>query len=54
MRVGQYTAVLGVLVIGRLAIPRVWLVESAIGSGLTTPGWEPSLGGFPVMPDAGR
>jgi len=56
MSVGQFTAVLGVVevVIGLLAIRRVWLLGSATGSGLTTPGWEPRLGGFPVLPDRGR
>ena len=54
---GQFTAVLGVVevVIGVfLSIRHVWLLGSATGSGLTTPSWEPSLGGFPVLPDRGR
>jgi hypothetical protein len=55
--VGQFTEVLGVVevVIGvLLAIRPVWLLGSATGSGLTTPGWEPSLGDFSVSPDRGR
>jgi reactive chlorine resistance protein C len=57
MSVGQFIALLGVVevVIGvLLAIRHVWMLGSATGSGLTTPGWEPSLGGFTVLPDRGR
>src|SRR5262245_57685095 len=65
MSVGQFAALLGVVgtVSGVLiAILPVWLLGSATGSGLavgmslttltfliTTPGWEPSLGGFPAL-----
>ena len=65
MSVGQLAALLGVVgtVSGVLiAILPVWLLGSATGSGLavgmllttltfliTTPGWEASLGGFPVL-----
>jgi uncharacterized membrane protein YkgB len=63
--VGGFSAFLGVveIVIGLLiAARRVWPLGSAAGSGLavgmfattltfliTTPGWEPSLGGFPAL-----
>jgi hypothetical protein len=66
MSVDQYAALLGVIEIVTgvlIAIRPVWLLGSAIGGGLaagmflttltfliTTPGWEPSLGGFPVLP----
>ena len=69
MGVGQFAALLGVVgtVSGVLiAILPVWLLGSATGSGLTagmflttltflitTPGWEPSLGGFPVLSGPG-
>lgn len=65
MSVGAFSAMLGVveLLIGLLiALRPVWPLGSAIGSGLaigtflttltflfTTPGWEPSLGGFPAL-----
>jgi reactive chlorine resistance protein C len=65
MSVARIAALLGVVrtVSGVLiAILPVWLLESATGSGLaagmvlttltfliTTPGWELSLGGFPVL-----
>jgi uncharacterized membrane protein YkgB len=63
--VGWFSAFLGVveIAIGLLiAARRVWPLGSAVGSGLavgmfattltfliTTPGWEPSLGGFPAL-----
>ena len=65
MGVGRFAALLGVvgIVIGVLiAILPVWLLGSAAGKGLaaamflttltfliSTPGREPSLGGFPVL-----
>ncbi len=65
MSVGAFSALLGVVEIltGVLVASRpVWALGSAIGSGLavgmflttltflvTTPGWEPSLGGFPAL-----
>jgi uncharacterized membrane protein YkgB len=63
--VGRFSAMLGVveIAIGLLiALRPVWPMGSAVGSGLaagmflttlsflfTTPGWEPSLGGFPAL-----
>ncbi|MGH7171166.1 MAG: YkgB family protein [Gemmataceae bacterium] len=63
--VDQFSALLGVveIAIGLLiALRPVWPLGSAVGSGLaagmflttlsflvTTPGWEPSLGGFPAL-----
>jgi reactive chlorine resistance protein C len=65
MSVGGFSALLGVVevAIGLLiALRPVWPLGSAMGSGLavgtflttltflfTTPGWEPSLGGFPAL-----
>lgn len=65
MTVTAFSAVLGVVEIGTgllIALRPVWPVGSAVGSGLavgtflttlsflfTTPGWEPSLGGFPAV-----
>jgi uncharacterized membrane protein YkgB len=65
MSVTAFSALLGVveIAIGLLiALRPVWPVVSAVGSGLaagmflttltflfTTPGWEPSLGGFPAL-----
>ena len=65
MSVGGFSSLLGVvgIAIGELISLRpVWPVGSAVGSGLaagmflttlsfllTTPGWEPSLGGFPAL-----
>jgi uncharacterized membrane protein YkgB len=65
MSVGGFSASLGVveIAIGLLiALRPVWPMGSAVGSGLavgmflttlsflfTTPGWEPSLGGFPAL-----
>ena len=65
MSVGGFSALLGVveIAIGLLiALRPVWPMGSAVGSGLaagmflttlsfliTTPGWEPSLGGFPAL-----
>ena len=65
MSVGGFSALLGVveIAIGMLiALRPVWPLGSAVGSGLaagmflttlsfliTTPGWEPSLGGFPAL-----
>jgi uncharacterized membrane protein YkgB len=65
MSVGAFSAVLGVIeiVLGVLiALRPLWRMGSAIGSLLavgmflttlsflfTTPGWEPSLGGFPAL-----
>jgi reactive chlorine resistance protein C len=65
MSVGRFSSVLGVveIAIGLLiALRPVWPLGSAVGSGLavgtflttltflfTTPGWEPSLGGFPSL-----
>jgi uncharacterized membrane protein YkgB len=65
MSVDEFASLLGVveIVIGMLiALRPVWPMGSAIGSGLaagmflttlsflfTTPGWEPSLGGFPAL-----
>lgn len=65
MSVEQFSALLGVveIIIGALiALRPAWPMGSAVGSGLaagmflttlsflvTTPGWEPSLGGFPAL-----
>ena len=65
MSVGGFSSLLGVveIAIGVLIVLRpVWPMGSAVGSGLaagmflttlsflvTTPGWEPSLGGFPAL-----
>lgn len=65
MSVDQFSSVLGVveITIGLLiALRPRWAIASAVGSGLaaimflttlsflvTTPGWEPSLGGFPAL-----
>src|SRR3954454_11998172 len=65
MSVGGFSSLLGVaeIAIGVLiALRSVWPMGSAVGSGLaagmflttlsflvTTPGWEPSLGGFPAL-----
>src|ERR1700733_6023655 len=65
MSVGQFSLVLGVVEIAigvLIALRPVWPMGSAVGSGLavgtflttltflfTTPGWEPSLGGFPAL-----
>ena len=65
MSVGGFSAMLGAveIVVGLLiALRPVWPLGSAAGSGLaigmflttltfliTTPGWEPSLGGFPAL-----
>ena len=65
MSVTAFSSLLGVVEIaigGLIALRPVWPVGSAIGSGLavgmflttlsflvTTPGWEPSLGGFPAI-----
>jgi uncharacterized membrane protein YkgB len=65
MSVGEFSAFLGVveIAIGLLiAVRPVWAMGSAVGSALasgmflttlsfllTTPGWEPSLGGFPAL-----
>ena len=65
MSVGGFSSLLGVveIAIGVLvALRPVWPLGSAVGSGLaagmflttlsfliTTPGWEPSLGGFPAL-----
>jgi len=65
MSVGGFSAFLGVveIAIGLLiAVRPVWAMGSAVGSALasgmflttlsfllTTPGWEPSLGGFPAL-----
>ena len=65
MSVGGFSLLLGVveITIGVLiALRPVWPLGSAVGSGLatgmfltalsflvTTPGWEPSLGGFPAL-----
>jgi reactive chlorine resistance protein C len=65
MSVGGFSALLGVveIAIGLLiALRPLWPLGSVIGSGLaagtflttltflfTTPGWEPSLGGFPAL-----
>ena len=62
---GPFSALLGIVevAIGLLiALRMVWPLGSALGSGLaagmflttltflvTTPGWEPSLGGFPAL-----
>ena len=63
--VGGFSAFLGVVEIAvglLIALRPVWPIGSAVGSGLavgmfvttltflfTTPGWEPSLGGFPAL-----
>ena len=65
MSVGGFSALLGVVEIAigvLIALRPVWPMGSAVGSGLaagmflttlsflvTTPGWEPSLGGFPAL-----
>jgi uncharacterized membrane protein YkgB len=65
MSVGAFSAVLGVIEIALgvvIALRPLWPIGSAIGSVLavvmflttlsflfTTPGWEPSLGGFPAL-----
>lgn len=65
MSVTAFSAVLGVVEIAigvLIALRPVWPLGSAVGSGLaagtflttfsflfTTPGWEPSLGGFPAI-----
>lgn len=65
MSVGDFSAMLGVIEIAiglLIALRPVWPLGSAVGSGLaagmflttlsflfTTPGWEPSLGGFPAL-----
>ncbi len=65
MSVTAFSALLGVIEIGIaafIALRPVWPTGSAVGSGLavgmflttfsflfTTPGWEPSLGGFPAV-----
>ena len=65
MSVTAFSALLGVVEIAvacLICLRSVWPVASAVGSGLaagmflttfsflfTTPGWEPSLGGFPAL-----
>ena len=65
MTVGGFSSLLGVVEIAigvLIALRPVWPMGSAVGSGLaagmflttlsflvTTPGWEPSLGGFPAL-----
>src|ERR1700752_764426 len=65
MSVGGFASLLGVVEIAigvLIALRPVWPTGSAVGSGLaagmflttlsflvTTPGWEPSLGGFPAL-----
>jgi uncharacterized membrane protein YkgB len=65
MSAGGFSALLGVVEVAigvLIALRPVWPLGSAIGSGLatgmflttlsflfTTPGWEPSLGGFPAL-----
>jgi uncharacterized membrane protein YkgB len=65
LSVGAFSALLGVVEIAvglLIALRPVWPTVSAVGSGLaagmfvttltflfTTPGWEPSLGGFPAL-----
>ena len=65
MSVGGFSSLLGVIEIAigvLIALRPVWPMGSAVGSGLaagmflttltflvTTPGWEPSLGGFPAL-----
>ena len=65
MSVGGFASLLGVAEIALgvlIALRPVWPMGSAVGSGLaagmflttlsflvTTPGWEPSLGGFPAL-----
>jgi uncharacterized membrane protein YkgB len=65
MSVATFSALLGVIEIAialLIALRPVWPIGSAAGSGLaagmfltiltfliTTPGWEPSLGGFPAL-----
>jgi uncharacterized membrane protein YkgB len=65
MSVTAFSALLGVIEIAiaaLIALRPVWPAGSAVGSGLavgmflttfsflfTTPGWEPSLGGFPAV-----
>ena len=63
--VGEFSSLLGVVEIAigvLIALRPVWPMGSAVGGGLaagvflttlsflvTTPGWEPSLGGFPAL-----
>ena len=65
MSVGGFSSLLGVVEIAigvLIALRPIWPMGSALGSGvaagmflttlsflLTTPGWEPSLGGFPAL-----
>ena len=65
MSAGGFSSLLGVVEIAigvLIALRPVWPMGSAVGSGLaagmflttlsflvTTPGWEPSLGGFPAL-----
>ena len=65
MSVGGFSSLLGAIEIAigvLIALRPVWPLGSAVGSGLavgmflttlsflfTTPGWEPSLGGFPAL-----
>src|SRR5438874_861598 len=65
MSAGRFSSLLGVVEIAigvLIALRPVWPMGSAVGSGLaagmflttlsflvTTPGWEPSLGGFPAL-----
>lgn len=65
MSVGGFSALLGLVEVAigvLIALRPVWPMGSAVGSGLaagmflttlsflvTTPGWEPSLGGFPAL-----
>jgi uncharacterized membrane protein YkgB len=65
MSVGAFSSLLGLVEIAigvLIALRPVWPLGSAVGSGLailmflttlsflvTTPGWEPSLGGFPAL-----
>ena len=65
MSVGGFSSLLGMVEVAigvLIALRPVWPLGSAIGSGLatgmflttlsfliTTPGWEPSLGGFPAL-----
>ena len=65
MSVGGFSSLLGVVEIAigvLIALRPVWAMGSAVGSALasgmflttlsfllTTPGWEPSLGGFPAL-----
>jgi uncharacterized membrane protein YkgB len=65
MSVGGFSSILGGIEIAiglMIAVRPIWPLVSAVGSGLavgmflttisfliTTPGWEPSLGGFPAL-----